>query len=367
MRTLLVLTVPRCAEKLQPLVPRLAAKGSVDVYMLGEMSPKTEWYGDHDIRSVFINRNRDNLFRIIHGPGYPKWGDLQVGKDAFKEIDFENYDIVIVDDNRIEAHLGFYTMAQKCKKYGVTLFGTPHANGNSPHVPASSLDLYDYIFCYGELDYEVYKTQHSMAPSRMLIGGYPSTDRIWEKKGDDKHILVVLNLLGFRAKGTWGIEEVADKEFMNTLGLEKLQDKLQVPIVFKVKSRFDEKENHGKSWSDSHHYVSDLAGDLDHEVITDVYDDCSLLLHSKLTISCSPTLALKSIATLNPTFFLRTAGMPGNLGSYPCAYDPRRIDLYDEWKHFSPRAVSLFRRKAIGNFGTDRYMLHINSIHAANT
>ena len=130
MNTLLVLSVPRCIEKITPLIASLSAKGAVDCYHIGEMSEETKWAGDKDIRRRFKAKYRHLIKEFIEGPGFEHWGDNTVAGRAFEDLDISNYDVVLVDDNRSERHLGFPKLSQMCRANKVPLLGTPHANGN---------------------------------------------------------------------------------------------------------------------------------------------------------------------------------------------------------------------------------------------
>lgn len=357
MNTLLVFTVPRCTEKLYPIIPELRKMGRVDCYHLGEMSEETPWSGDMDIRLWFKAHYDKYITNFIEGPGFKVWGQ-DIRRDAYEGIDFSHYDIVIVDDSRREDHLAFRKLSNLCKERGIPLIGTPHANGHM--TDPGNLDIFTHIFCYGSLD-------HPGHP-RVLRGGYPSNDELATLPRNNHHILVVLNLLGFRS-GAWGISHTADKDFIKSLKLREIQDTLNVPVVFKIKSRFFEKEHHGYDWRDSVAYIKNICEELNIEAlfVVDLPNNNNIICHSKLIISCSPTLALKGIQSRIPTVFIRTAGMPGILGRYPYSMPPSGDMIMKTYINHNPHKIEPFLFSAIegskNNNSTEIYMNNIKAIH----
>ena len=352
MNTLFVFTVPRCTEKLYPLIPELSKLGEVDSYHIGEMSQETPWSGNIDLRIRYKAKYRHYINQFIEGPGFKTWGE-NIKSRAYENIDFKKYDLIIVDDSRREPHLNFKKLSNTARHHGIKIIGTPHANGHT--TDPRNLDIYDYIFCYGELDRGSNK--------RIVPAGYPSNDDL-NKKGNKKHILVILNLLGFR-KGEWGIQHTADKNFIEKLGLKELQNELNLPIVFKIKSRFFEKEHHGYDWKDSVNYIKQICKELEIKTkfVVDKLDNNKLILQSEFIISCSPTLALKGIQSRIPTAFIRTAGMLGILRTYPYTIDPSFSSIKNVYKNHNLDLILKFIERGLsGGMNFNSTSLYIKNI-----
>ena len=369
MNTLLVLSVPRCIEKITPLIASLSAKGAVDCYHIGEMSEETKWAGDKDIRRRFKAKYRHLIKEFIEGPGFEHWGDNTVAGRAFEDLDSSNYDVVLVDDNRSERHLGFPKLSQMCRANKVPLLGTPHANGNLTNLPVQNLNLYDYIFCYGPLDYNAYCKVNPAVSKRFIQGGYPPTQNIktaLEFK-NKKHILCVLNLLGFRSKGVAGVQHHADEEFIKKLKLGELQDKLGLPIIFKIKSRYYEKEHHNYDWKESVNYVSNLAKKegLTYNTVTDCLDDTFLLLDSGAIVSCSPTMTLKALSTLNPVIHIAGSSMMGSINQYPYLLDLDKDNLISMYESFDVKEAQHYMKYVLADDPINRYIWSITQVAEA--
>ena len=53
-KLLLIITHPRTSEKIISVIPQLSTIYELDIYMCGQFSPLTRWYGDSDPRIEFI-------------------------------------------------------------------------------------------------------------------------------------------------------------------------------------------------------------------------------------------------------------------------------------------------------------------------
>ena len=74
-KILLVFTNARSAEKIYNVIPELSKLYKLDLYMLGEFSPKTRWWGDNDTRFDFVEKNKKHFDELIEGEGFIFHGD----------------------------------------------------------------------------------------------------------------------------------------------------------------------------------------------------------------------------------------------------------------------------------------------------
>ena len=141
---------------------------------------------------------------------------------------------------------GLGRACRKAKGYGLTTIGSPHGNQNFGGPHAINLGSWlDYSFLFGRKECLYYKDR----PIKLLPTGIPSADSLVRMEIEPKHILVVPNFLGFRKNSTPYCDFTFTPEFVEKIGLRSLQQELQLPVVVKVKPRFDEKRFHGKDWS----------------------------------------------------------------------------------------------------------------------
>ena len=99
-----------------------------------------------------------------------------------------------------------------------------------------------------------------------------------------------------------------DDRLVGELDFERLQEKLDVPIIIKLKSRSDEgNEQVARNKS----YIKSIMPDVNYSVITDADND-ELICNSKLVISCPGTFALKSIQLGIPTVLIEGSNEDGH-------------------------------------------------------
>ena len=89
-RILLLFTNHRVAEKLWPIIPKLAEFSKVDLFLVGLFSNQTPWIGDIDERQVVIQRYTPFINNIIFGPGVKFHGD-NISDDLSKYVDLDSY------------------------------------------------------------------------------------------------------------------------------------------------------------------------------------------------------------------------------------------------------------------------------------
>jgi hypothetical protein len=310
---LLVLTLPRISEKIWPVIPVLSKFANVTVYCVGEMSRKMKWYGGTDPREHFA-RLYSPYCTIVDGPGLERFG--QNIREEAASIDVKKYDLCIIADNRVVHDYGIHLIANKCHRAGMEVVGCPHGNQNfdKNHMPELGT-CFDKMFLFGWQEYVYYSKYFDKR--KLLLGGYPGNDGLRDKEKTDEYILVVPNFLGFRKSGTPHAALKLDKDFITKLELEDLQQRYGVPVMFKLRARFDEPTHHGKTWLEAEEYVKKACPKgLDVKVMTDCDDNNELVCKAKIIITCASTLALKAIHSKKPTMVIKGTGQMGNLKEY---------------------------------------------------
>jgi len=327
-----LLTNPRIGEKIWPLLGWVAQEAErTKVYCIGEMSEETPWYGSIDPRPEIYHHATGA--EIIQGPGQSVWGENI--SDRVAALDFQSCDVLILDDNMENPSYGLGRACQKAREYGATVFGSPHGNQNfgGPHTLNLDREL-NHCFMLGPKECRYYKDR----PTKLIPGGMPSADvlggLIQYKR--DKHILVIPNFLGFRKTATPYCEQTFGPEFIEQIGLEDLQQRLGLPVIFKVKPRFDEAKHHDHDWKASEAYLHDsMPSGLDYKIVTDGDID-HLIINSACAISCASTLALRTLVARVPTIVLNKTGQAGNFYDYPYLVDPSAATIQealDSWRY----------------------------------
>lgn len=305
MRILLVATIYRVGEKIYPIIPELSKEFDVDVFMYNQMSEKTPWYGDKDPRPKF-KRNCESLgINVIIGPGNSEVSKDPESLSLFKSIDFNNYDLVILDDNIMKGGWGTRKLCELAKRCGCIVVGCPHGNTDffRYNFDEKIENWLDYSFVFGEKEKTIINTKYS---DRLLPGGIPSNDIISQYPRNNKYILVITgyvnsDIFNKNRKNTDYLPFT--NEVLKKSGIFELQKEFGLDILIKEKSRFE--KNLKLSFSELQ-----LQDGI--RVIMDCDDDNKLIADSAMVIGSPSTLAFKSIQLGIPTVLLKGYGMEGN-------------------------------------------------------
>jgi len=162
----------------------------------------------------------------------------------------------------------------------------------------------------GQSEYD--RDKDNVPEGTMIKGGLPSSDKLKDIDKTGEHILVICNFLGNR----WGPFEKFDRKLVVKLKLKELQDELDLPIKYKLKSR----EDHPYPQKDFQ-YIDSISHDLKYETIMDIGDDSELIAKSKIVISHGSCMVFKSIQKNIPTILIKELGdVALFVDSYPDLY-----------------------------------------------
>ena len=186
-----------------------------------------------------------------------------------------------------------------------------HGNNNKPYFELGHKVVFDKCFVFGEKD---------IIHEDCIAGGIPSNDGLSKYTNlEKKHILVIVNFLGNRSSP---FKVNFDEKLFKKLNLIELQQKVNLPVVIKLKSRADE----GGYKKNLMYLRSILPSDLDYEIIIDSTNDNKLIAESKCVISAPSTLAFKPIQLGIPTMIIRNSGQIGGFYDYDGVFDVHNID-----------------------------------------
>lgn len=305
MSILLIATIYRCGEKVYPLVKPMAEKFGCDVLLLGQMSPKTPWAGDKDLRQTFYNTCLevcDNVFQGLSVSELEK--NYHNGKLLCNGIDMKKYKLVVIDDNLCKEGRGTPAIYRWAKHHNLPVLACPHGNREyDGYVSRQFEKSFDYSFVFGPKDVIGWGGSHRLIPA-----GIPANDILSTYNRSDKHILVIPNYTRKIDQKETGYHFFHEKHFVET-GILELANKHGCKIVVKEKSRFPKNRQSDalKNALNKYHNV---------ECIYDVNDDNQLVSESKYVISAPSTLAFKSIQLGIPTAILDGHGMIGSLHGF---------------------------------------------------
>lgn len=293
----------------------MAEEYTVDIIFTYKMTESYRWPGDNEIRFNFFNKHRDKFNNIFdtghHISELPKPFD---------------YDFVIYDDNRKSHNMELVYANSKGP-----VFAANHGNTNQSHAYQHDKTVYDYSFVFGKDDVKI----HFNIP-----GGIPANDALADYKDvEKKHVLIIGNFLGNRST-VLGLK-AQDKEFFDSLRLKELNERYNLPVVIKLKSRDDERGyKHNLEYLDSI-----IDPDVDYKVVVDVENDNKFVAESAAVISPGSTLALKPIQLGIPTVIVDGYGQIGTLRKYPYICQPNEAIEYlskytfEDTKQFIENAV----------------------------
>ena len=361
-KILLVFTNARSAEKIYNVIPELSKLYKLDLYMLGEFSPKTRWWGDNDTRFDFVEKNKKHFDEIIEGEGFIFHGDDV--KDVLSPLDLNKYHTILLDGDHVREELQWPILYRAAKKKGILVIGNHHGNSNFGdnflgHISKIALkaepeklteekqEFYktdkkreitdkmisiDKVFCLGEKERIIYNQLYN--DKNIIKGGIPTNDTLKNHLNvEGEHILLITNFLGNHGMGrmfTKGRLESQkalkklrnkifphdfDDEFVPKSGLIELSKKYNKKIVIKQKTRFDDPR-----YDLNVEYIKKvLMHDWDgpYEILTDKgLDIDEVIAKSFIVISAASTLAFKPIQLRKPTVIIEGTGQIGNFYDY---------------------------------------------------
>ncbi|MBC8421959.1 MAG: hypothetical protein H8E03_00905 [Pelagibacteraceae bacterium] len=285
-KILFVTSIYRTGEKIFPIIPELTKHFSVDLLTVNEMCFDYDWYGNDDLRIKFF----DQWGKYFDNSYESSYEDVKPGN-----LDLTPYKFVLLDDLRPRYNLDkFYDFAKQCN---TLVIGNTHGNISKPHITNGYQKAFDKVFVIGQSEFN--RDKGNVPDGVMIRGGLPSCDKLKDIENSGDHILVICNFLGNR----WGPFYKFDRSTIENLKLKELQDKLNIPIKFKLKSRAD----HPYPQEDFD-YIDSIAYDLNYSTIMDIGDDSELVAKSKIVISPPSTMAFKSILKNIPTILIKEFG-----------------------------------------------------------
>lgn len=344
-KILLVFTNARSAEKIYNVIPELSKLYKLDLYMLGEFSPKTRWWGDNDTRLNFIEKNKKHFDEIIEGDGFLFHGGKI--KDVLSPLDLNKYHTILLDGNHVRPELQWPFLYQEAKKKGILVIGNHHGNSDfnsnllghisriglkaKPEKLTDKIVTIDKVFCLGEKERIIYNQLYDN--KNIIKGGIPTNDTLKKHLNTEgEHILLITNFLGNHgmnlmftkdAESQLSYKKIRNKlfphdfddEFVPKSGLIELSKKYNKKIVIKQKTRFDDPR-----YDLNIEYIKKvLMHDWDgpYEILTDKgLDIDEVIAKSFIVISAASTLAFKPIQLGKPTIIVEGTGQIGNFYDY---------------------------------------------------
>ena len=327
---LFVTTQYKVGERIYPIIPYLSKKYNLDLLKIYHMHPALgKWGGDKDLRQLF-----DKKYLSYFSSVYSSIPTLS------------KYDLIIVDDNRVQPGLDQIYSKREC-----LMIGNNHGCSDHGYETTNYQRCFDGCFMFG---------LNGCTQPYHIPGGIPANDGLKQYKTVEKeHILVITGFLGLEPEFTdfKGFTfKRCDKHFFDSLHLLDLQKKYNKKVVIKIKSR--ENQNHVNHVE---YIKSIIPPSLDYEVKVDVEDDNLLLAQSCLTLSCPSTLALKSIQLGIPTFLFKGYSQTSIFKDYKYLMD---LEDFKTSLPFSPQK-DFIKNTIQGGLtwnSTDNYLNYIDQI-----
>ena len=270
----------RTGERIYPILPHLCEEFEVDLLKVYQMKSSHKWAGDRDLRKDF-DRKYGHLFTRV-----------------LKEHEYDgDYDLIISDDNRDS----FKTkLDQYYRNRRGTLVSFEHGNNDKNYFSKGYQKVFDKCFVFGSKD--------AFHPST-LAGGIPANDKLKEYQNlEKKHILIIVNFLGNR---TSPFKVNFNQHLFEKLDLKNIQNTLNLPFLFKLKSRADD-----GSYLRNLDYLHNTVKDVEYDVIVDVEDDNKLIAESGYVIGAPSTLSFKPIQLGIPTVLIERSGQHGSFHDF---------------------------------------------------
>ena len=293
-KILFITSVYRCGEKTFPIIPELSKHYHVDVLFNSQMSRKSPWFGNLDLRLAVYKSFEKCCRKTVHGVPYR--GKFSI-KNVLKSLSPTDYSLVIFDDIKITNRHGTEFMYRKFKNRSIPIVFCPHGNWNyrSHHANGSR----DHCFVFGKKDKKYITGKH------LLPGGVPANDALKSYARKSKYVLFILSMYHETLKKVDGLKCLNAQKIIE-LGLAKIAKAEGLTLIIKAKNRYP-------SARQSRHAFEPLKKIRGAKVVLDVKDDNKLIAEAKYVISCPSTMAFKPIQLGIPTVILGGYGQKGSL------------------------------------------------------
>jgi hypothetical protein len=267
----------------------------------GQASFNTNYDAKNNYQQYVIdNFHEDNILNTSAVSNPNRSSHRKVSEEIIKIIQkliSNNTVAIILDDSRHSLHSDqLYNIA---KERGVLVFANTHGNG-SYDIPQKK--IYDYLFCLGEYDKGRYRSKW-ISDDQLLCAGIPANDSLKSYTNTKEYILILCNFIS----PTSGF----DSSISDKMGIRKLQEKLGLPVLFKLKHRLQcdiEKEvmRVREKFPESDIY----------QIIHDVDSENDLISKAACVLTYGSTMALKPIQMKIPTIIFKELGRVGCFDSY---------------------------------------------------
>jgi hypothetical protein len=331
---LIITTVYRTGEKIFPIIPELCKNHKVDVLNIGQMSNKTGWGGDIDVRQNFY-KMCDNLnITSIHAPKFMEnKNEMAVEYNKFFEciediLKKNYYHIVIMDNNVTQKGVGLSNLYKWLNSQNIPVIGSPHGNKEfkGQRVLKKIGNVFDYSFVFGEKEKNKiikYEGKYRQYSDRLIPSGIPSNDALKNYKRNNKYILIIPNFTTKQPHGSMtGQFSVFTKDVFYKMNILGLSQKMGMPIVVKEKVKMFYRDNS---------LLNDLSISKEVSFVRECEDDNELICNAAYVISAPSTMAFKSIQCGIPTVLLKGHGMIGNFYDYPGMINENEKEMNDSF------------------------------------
>jgi len=306
-KILFIFTNYRTSEKIYPIIKLLSNEYHLDLYLMGEMHPKTPWYGTNDLRVIFNLNYKQYFENILYGEFFNFHGD-RIKESPLNNLNLKKYDGIILDDNKIMTELRLSDIYNEAKKMDIPIIGTSHGNQNYNKNNLLALNnTFDYIVLLGQKEFDFYSKYYDS--NKLLIGGIPSNDLLVNYSHENKYVLCIVNFLGNRNSP---FRVRFDRDFILQSKLIEISESVGLPITIKLKSRLDRPQI-----NEDIEYVKQQFKNLYKffDIVVDG-DNNEIISKSGVVISAPSTLSFKSIQMGIPTIIIPGAGQIGNLNNF---------------------------------------------------
>ena len=340
-KILVIFSNARSAEKIYNIIPELSKLYKLDLYMLGEFSPKTRWWGNNDTRLDFLEKNKQYFDEIIEGEGFLFHGAHI--KDVLDPLDLNKYHTILLDGQMSYPELQWPILYKEAKKKNILVIGNHHGNLDFNHPslghitkiamkelkdkPEKHISM-DKVFCLGEKERLIYSQLYDN--KNIIKGGIPTNDTLKQHLNTEgEYILVITNFLGnhgmhqpLHKSGAQSLKDLKkminkifpvnfDEEFVYKSGLLELSKKYNKKIVIKQKTRFDDPNYHKNIQYLKEEFMHNWTGP--YEILTDKgLSIDEVIAKSFIVISAASTLTFKPIQLKKPTVIIEGSGQTGN-------------------------------------------------------
>ena len=291
MRILLILSQYRVCERILPTITVLKEEFDLDCLLVYQMKSNHRWPGNEDLRTSFFKEYSSYFSTITE--------DINL-------LDYNNYDLIISDDNRDTPKTNLRHIYQK---KNCIMVGCYHGAGekwnNFEFIESVYGKVLDRCFVMGKSDVTSNISIPIGVPSNDILQNYQSVDK--------KHILVIINFLGNRS---CPFSVKVNDKFIEEVDFSYIQNKFDnLVIIFKLKSRADEGKN---GFLNNKKYLYSLLKNqkIKYKIVCDIKDLDGLIANSEFVLSAPSTLAYKSIQLGIPTVLIKDSGQLGNFGEF---------------------------------------------------